>query len=535
MSRAKHENKEIGKASKILAASTFLSRILGLVRNQLLSHYFGAGFLADAFIAAFTIPNALRRLLGEGALTPAFVSLFTRQLENEKPGTKAKSFANQSLAWLVLVLLLVTLLGILLSPLLVLIYVPEFQNVPGKFEFTVKLTQFLFPFLILISLSAFCMGILNSLKRFSIPALGPAVLNLSVIIVFPLLILRGDFDPVRSMFVFAGSILFGALLQLLIQIPALIRAGCLPKLERPRADSRVRELSVLLLPSIFGMGVYQLNIIINRVFASEIPGAVSHLFYADLLIELPVSLIATSMAVAAVPSFSRLSASGDKEALGQTFAFSWSINASLAFASMAGILALAGPLISGIFFSGKFQIEDWRISTQCLVFYALGLPFFCLLRSLVPLFYAEKDTKTPVYVAIVAVIINFFGAWQLSKQMGASGIALATSIASASNFFLLLAALIHRHPLFPWKRIASTSLKSSLASLVMFFPIFFAQSYFFENLWSVSGLALNKILVLLLLVTSGGLLFFVFAWLMKLEVSQILTNKILRSHQNKSI
>lgn len=528
MSRSKHENKEIGKASSILAASTFLSRILGLVRNQILSHFFGAGFLADAFIAAFTIPNALRRLFGEGALTPAFVSLFTRQLQDEKAGAEAKSFANQSLSWLFLGLVFVTMFGILLSPLLVLIYVPEFQNTPGKFEFTVQLTQFLFPFLILISLSALCMGILNSLKRFAIPALGPAVLNLSVIIVCPVLLWRGKYAADEAMWIFAGSILLGALLQLLIQIPALIRAGCLPKFEIPKSDSRVKELSVLLLPSIFGMGVYQLNIIINRVFASEIPGAVSHLFYADLLIELPVSLIATSMAVAAVPSFSRLAAAGDKEALGQTFAFSWSINSSLAFASMAGILALAGPLISSIFLTGKFQLDDWRVSTQCLIFYALGLPFFCLLRSLVPLFYAEKDTKTPVYVAVVALIINFFGAWQFSNFMGAPGIALATSIASAANFFLLLAALIHRHPNFPWKKIASTSMKSSLASLIMFVPLFFSQLYVFDNLWNTHGLSVRKALILLLLVICGVFLFFVFAWIMKLEISQILRRKLRR-------
>ena len=372
------------------------------------------------------------------------------------------------------------------------------------------------------------MGILNSLKRFAIPALGPAVLNLSVIIVCPALLWRGQYAADEAMFIFAGSILLGALLQLLIQIPALIRAGCLPKFEIPKSDPRVKELSVLLLPSIFGMGVYQLNIIINRVFASEIPGAVSHLFYADLLIELPVSLIATSMAVAAVPSFSRLAAAGDKEALGQTFAFSWSINSSLAFASMAGILALAGPLISSIFLTGKFQLDDWRVSTQCLIFYALGLPFFCLLRSLVPLFYAEKDTKTPVYVAVVALIINFFGAWQFSNFMGAPGIALATSIASAANFFLLLAALVHRHPDFPWKKIASTSMKSSLASLIMFVPLFFTQSYLFDSLWNTHGLSIQKALILLLLVVCGVFLFFVFAWIMRLEITQILRRKLRR-------
>lgn len=526
MTRSKQENREFTRASGVMAFFTMISRILGLVRNQLLGHFFGAGFAADAFIAAFTIPNALRRLFGEGALTPAFVSLFMRHLRSGPQSWRG--FLSSTFYWQTLVVGGLACLGMIYAEPLVRLYVPDFADEAGKLELTVQLTQILFPFILIISWAALAMGVLNSFRKFALPAFGPAILNLSVILLVPSFILyfSPDFEP--KIYIFAFAILAGVCVQVGAQIPSLVKLKAFPSFKFRWKDSRVWALAQLLIPSIFGMGVYQLNIIVNRRFASDIPGAVSHLFYSDLLIELPVSLIATSMSVAAVPSFTRLIVEKDKRSLSQTFEYAMSLNLSLALPAALGLLSLALPLISMIFQTGRFEYSDSLVASQCLQAYALGLPFFCALRTLIPLFYGFKDTRSPVYAGILALVVNFLAAWQLSQVFGAPGIALATSISALVNFLALSLLLRHHFRDFSWVKIFVAFLKASLAAGLMVVCIRFGAQLISPNLWTEPGIKLSKILAGLGLVGFGAIVYFSSALLLKVPAISDLIRKLLK-------
>lgn len=517
------ETREIRRAGLILAAGTMASRILGLVRNQLMSHYFGAGAVSDAFIAAFTIPNALRRLFGEGGLTPSFVSLFTRALKEDKKTWQ--NFISASFIWLSLTLLSLTALAMLFAPELVSLYVPHFQDDAPKFELTVRLTQFLFPFILIMSWIALFMGILNSFGRFFIPAIGPAMLNLIVITLTPLLLWHYQVEAAQGVFIFGGCILLGVIVQAALMLPSLIKLKALPKIPVQLLDPRVGQLALMLGPALFSLAIHQLNIIVNRVFASAIPDAVSHLFFADLLIELPVSLIATSMSVAAVPSFTRLYINGDQKKLGEAFHYSFSLNVSLAFPCMVGLIVLAYPIVSSLFQSGEFSLEDSLRTTDALVAYAAGLVFFCLIRSLIPLYFAAKDTLRPALFGLAALLINFIAAWQLSRLFSTPGIALATSIASFTNFSLLLAFAMIQFRQFPWRACLKEFVKSCLAALCMGLVLFAALKVVDPSIWKIQGLSLIKAGYLGGLILTGALAYYAAARAFKLQAFLELIHK----------
>jgi putative peptidoglycan lipid II flippase len=517
------EKKEIRRASWIMGSLTFVSRLLGLVRNQILGHYFGAGFVADAFVAAFTIPNALRRLFGEGALTPVLVSLFTRSL---KEGDW-KVFLNRSFTALTLALIFLVVAGIAISPWLVSLYVPEFKEIPGKFELTVELTRFLFVFILFIGWSAFFMGVLNSFRSFGLPAFGPAALNLAVIGLVPLGFWLLSPDETDGIFLFGGAMLVGGLFQALIQLPRLKSLKAIPRLDFQFNDTRVKEMALLLLPSTFAMGIYQLNIIVNRVFASGIEGAVSQLFYADLILELPVSLIAVSLGTAVVPSFSRLLNENNRQEFSSTLSYSLENVWFLSLPAMAGLLALSLPIVTSLYLTGRFTVNDAEVVAACLVMYSLGLPFFAGLRILVPVFFAQKDTRTPAQVAVVALAVNLAGAWTLSDKMGAPGIALATSIASCVQFFILLALIVKRFPEMQWRPLIVKTSKIVGSALLMGVALtFLSGSILPSAFWLAHGLSLAKVLSLLGLVTLGGLGFGIVSHAMGLPHASLLWQRL---------
>lgn len=523
-SSAHTEKRAMGRAGLILSGGTLLSRILGLVRNQILSHFFGASIAADAFIAAFTIPNALRRLFAEGALTPAFVTLFTRELKDSP--RQWRSFISSAFVWLGLITSVICLIGILFAPALVRLYVPEFQDTEGKLELTIQLTQILFPFLVLISWAALFMGVLNSLGSFAPSALGPAALNVTVILLAPFILYLYRDSPYQIHY-YAGIILVGALAQLLIQLPSLKKRKALPNFNFQWKDPRVFELLQLLGPSVFSLAIYQLNIIINRIFASDIPGAVSHLYYADLLIELPVSLIATSLGVAAVPSFTRLFHAKDWDGLGEAFQFSTSLNMMLALPCMVGLGLLSQAFISSIFYTGAFSWTDVESSAQCLIYFSLGLPFFCLMRSLLPLYFAEKDTKTPAMVAFVALGVNLLAAISLTPRMGAAGIALATTLSSTTNFFILFLLAIRRYHFFRWNQMAWSLVKISLGTLLMGVLVKSLSWVLPAAIWTTHGITAAKLISCALMVMIAASFYLGFLYLLNVPEARVLITKAL--------
>lgn len=519
--------------SSILATFTLISRLLGLVRNQILSHFFGAGIAADAFVAAFRIPNALRRLFGEGALTPAIVALLTRALKpqegmSEEEHRKSwQSFITNSFVWLTLILIVITVLGIVFARPLVMFYVSNFDDVPGKLDLAVRLTQYLFPFILFIGWSAFFMGVLNTFRSFARSAAGPSILNLSVIIIVPLCLLVLFPNSENGIYFYCAALLIGGLLQALIQIPDLRRFGAFPKLQFNLFDPRVKELRRLLVPEVFSLGVYQLNIIINSNFASAIPGAVSQLFYADLLLELPVSLIATSVGVAVVPSFSRLITENNRKALGETFSFSLEAVQMLAIPSMFGLIILSRELVSTLYLTGKFTPADMDITARCLVMYAIGLPFFSGLRIILPLFFAQQDTRIPAKTGFVALGVNLVAAYLLSQNLGAHGIALATSISSFANVTILLLISYKRFPDFEWLSILKTFFKMLLAGAAMAAVISLNKFFVPDSVWTTVGIRFDKIALLLLMVFVGAGSYFSFAFLLKIPHSEKIFKRLL--------
>lgn len=515
MSEAERSEKaEIGRASTIMAIFTLLSRLLGLVRNQILSHFFGAGFVADAFIAAFTIPNALRRLFGEGALTPSIVTLLTRALREPSNPNSPKpwqSFITSAFVWLSLFLIVLSLGIFVFAPWLVRLYVSDFSSTPGKLELTIQLTRFLSPFLIFIGWSAFFMGVLNTFRSFAVSAFVPAMLSISVALVVPVSLVYLFPHTEHGIYFYAGAILVGAFFQALLQIPSLKRKEALPLSAFSWADPRVLDLGKLMVPSFFSLAVYQLNIIINRNFASHIDGAVSHLFYADLLLELPVSLIATSLGTAVIPSFSRLVADQKRKELSETFLFSMEAVWSLALPCTFALIVLAEPMISTLYFSGKFSLSDAQTTARVLIFYACGLPFFATLRILLGLFFAEKNTKIPMYAGWFSLGVNFIAAWQLSSLMQASGIALATSISSMANIAFLLVFMKKDFPEIHWRKSLPSLIKILGACVAMSLILALGKALIPSDVWEHRGIGPTKILFMGSLVGLGTLTYFMAA------------------------
>ncbi len=523
------EIKEIGKASKVLALFTFVSRLLGLVRNQILSHFFGASAVADAFVAAFTIPNALRRLLGEGALTPSLVSTLTRyRQESDSPMDSKdwRSFISSSFAWLTVICLVVVGLGIFFAPDLVRLYVPEFENEKEKFDLTVSLTRWLFPFLLFIAWSAFLMGVLNTFRDFALSAFVPAMISVSVIAIVPLAYFFLQPEANLGIFLFASAILLGALLQVALQWPRVKRYQATPSLNFRWRDPRVKALFFLLVPSVFSLAVYQINIIINRSFASGIPGAVSHLFYADLILELPVAIIATSLGTAILPSFSRLIAKKDLPGLKEALAYALRSVAFLGLPATIGLIALSTPIVSTLYFTGRFQAEDLLLSSGCLVAYALGLPFFSGLRIALGYFFSSLDTKTPFWISLIAIAVNYISALLLSQSLGAAGIALATSISSTFQTLALFLIILHRRPGLFDRTLVKDILKTLLAAAMMGGGLLAVTYVVGPSVWMESGIGLQKIGRLGLLVTSGICFYAVACSLLRIDLATTLMKRV---------
>ncbi|HXC92748.1 MAG TPA: murein biosynthesis integral membrane protein MurJ, partial [Geobacteraceae bacterium] len=328
------EKKHIARAAGVLGSATVLSRIMGMVRDMVVSRLFGAGFATDAFFAAFQIPNMLRRFFAEGALTSAFVPTFS-ECYTRKGEMEARELANTCFTLLTILMAGITIAGIILSPLIVRIMFPGFSAEPSKLELTVFLNRLMFPYIFFVSLLALCMGILNTLRHFFTPAISTVFLNLSMI--FCALLLHGAFKiPIVSL---AAGVLAGGLLQLLLQLPVLWRKGFAFRLRFDFGNQEVRRIALLMAPSIFGVGVYYLNITVGNILASFLPqGSVSYLYYAQRLFEFPQGIFTVSVAQAVLPSMSRQAAEGDIEALKESLQFGLRLLLFITIPAMGGLI-----------------------------------------------------------------------------------------------------------------------------------------------------------------------------------------------------
>lgn len=504
------EKKQIVRAAGVLGFATILSRIMGMVRDIVVSRLFGAGLATDAFFAAFQIPNMLRRFFAEGALTSAFVPIFSENYA-QRGEQEARELANTCFTLLTIVMACLTILGIIFSPAIVSLMFPGFRALSGKFELTVFLNRLMFPYIFFISLVALCMGILNTVRHFFTPAISTVFLNFSMIAAA--VFLHGMFQiPILSL---AIGVLAGGFIQLLLQLPVLYYKGFSV---RPRFDFRhpaVRRIILLMGPSVFGVGVYYLNLTVSNILASLLPqGSVSYLYYAQRLFEFPQGIITVSVAQAVLPSMSRQAAAGETRQLMDSLRFGLRITLFITIPAMVGLMVCATPVFSLLFMGGEFDYAKAIKSAEALRYYSLGLAMVAMVRVLIPAFYALKDTRTPVFTAFAAFLLNAALSLLLMGPLLHGGLALATTISAGGNMILLYIMLRRKIGSFGGGKILFSGLKTLTASLPMGLLVWYGVTL---ADWSQSGHKVIKATVLGASICSGTLLFILMAHLIGCE------------------
>jgi putative peptidoglycan lipid II flippase len=498
------ENARIAKAAGIVGMATMLSRIFGFIRDMVVAALFGAGLHTDAFFVAFRIPNLLRRLLGEGSLTVAFVPVFTEYLKTRSKEA-ALELANVAFTILSVILVVVSILGIVFSPIIVTVMAPGFVHTPAQFELAVFLNRLMFPYIFFISMVALCMGVLNSLRHFAAPALSPVILNLSMI--GAALLLRGFFEqPIVAL---AVGVIIGGVLQLAMQWPVLIKMGAPLRFKCKFSHPGIKQMGRLLIPTLIGSGIYQINIFIGTILASLLPkGSVSYLYYADRLVELPLGVFAIAVGTATLPSFSSQVAKGELENLKQTISFSMRLILFITIPASIALIALREPIISVLFQRGAFGASSTVLTSQALLYYTIGLWAFSLIRVVDSAFFSLQDRKSPLKAAFAALLVNIICSVILMFPLKHGGLALATSIASAANVLMLMFILKKKIGSFLLPDFYISFMKTTLASSVMLGAI--AATYVFLP-WNLGAPFRERLLFLAVSVSVGIAAFFLSA------------------------
>ena len=456
------EAARVTKAAGVVGSATLLSRILGLVRDMVTAWFFGTGLAADAFFVAFRIPNLLRRLFAEGSLTVAFIPVFTEYLYNRG---REEAFSLARSAWWILAMILaaVTVLGVAIAPVIVKIIALGFSS-PDKFELTVLLTRIMFPYIFFIGLVALAMGILNALGHFAAPALAPVLLNVGMI---GCVFLLSPYLEKPSVGLAIGVIVGGAL-QLALQIPFMIRKGFHLLVRSPLYHSALKRIALLMSPAVLGAAVYQISTLVDTLLASLLPeGSVSYLYYADRLVQFPLGVFAIALATAALPSLSKQAALGDTEGLRTSFSYALRLVFFITIPAMTGLIVLREPIVQLLFERGAFDPAATRMTAEALFYYAIGLCAFSGVRIVASTFYALQDTKTPVRMAVISLVVKIVLSILFMGPMRHGGLALATSLASGVNLVLLIWALRKRLGRIGARGILGSILKSTASAVVM--------------------------------------------------------------------
>ena len=501
---------------------TLISRILGLLREIVFARFFGATGQTDAFFVAFKIPNFLRRLFAEGSFSLAFVPVLSEYRE-QGDRQALKSLIDAVTGTLAAVLLVITAIGVLAAPALLAIFVPGWvADGRDSFDLAAGMLRVTFPYAMLISLTALAGGILNSFERFLVPALTPALLNISFIVAA--IGFAVYFDPPEM--VLAWAVLAAGVFQLLFQIPALARHGLVP---RPRWGWRhpgVQKILKLMLPTLLGSSVAQINLLFDTLIASFlIAGSVSWLNYSDRLLEFPIGVFGVALSTVILPNLSRKHARQDAAEFSHTLDWALRLAVLITVPAAVGLAILAKPMLSGLFQYQAFGADDVVMAAYALVAYAVGLPAFIAIKVLAPGFYARQDTRTPVRIAVVALVTNmglnliFVGGLVWMGFAGPhAGLALASSAAAYLNAGLLYRNLRSRSIYRPepgWLKLWGAVLGGSLAMAILL-------------LWASPGLAvlsagdaLFRIGWLAALIGTGAALYFIVSILLGLRIRDL--------------
>ncbi|RKY30820.1 MAG: murein biosynthesis integral membrane protein MurJ [Candidatus Omnitrophota bacterium] len=495
--------KSVAKFASIIGTATLFSRVLGFIRDIIIARLFGIYIYAQAFVVAFKIPNLLRDFVGEGASNSAIVPVFSEySLKHSKE--EFWELANVLLNLLLVVLSVITILGIALAPLIVRVIAPGFVADPKKLETTVTLTRVIFPYVLLISLAAYSVGILNSLKQFTIPAFAPCLLNISLII-FILIFGEGIVG-------LATGILVGGFLQLAVQIPLLYKKGFRLKLFKKFKHPAASLIARLMLPRLLSSSIYQLNNFADSIFGSLAwvvgEGGVAVLYFSYRLVLFPLGIFGNALSQAILPTFSTQVLDRDRDKLKEMLSWSLRVIFFVMLPASIGLMVLSRPIIATLFGGGKFGIGSVRITSAALFFYSIGLFAYAGTKILQSCFFALKDTRTPAKIAAVALIVNVVLNIILMFPLKIAGLALATSLSGINTFLLLLVILKKKLGDFQIPRVKSSFVRILAASLCMGAVCF---------LFSSNIIIANKVLNLSLLLLTGILSYIGFCFIFRVS------------------
>jgi putative peptidoglycan lipid II flippase len=494
----------IARSAGTVGFAVFCSRILGLVREQVLANFFGAGMAMDAFVVAFRIPNLLRDLFAEGALSAAFVTVFTDY--DQRLGKKQTwRLANNVLVTLTILVGGVALAGILASGYLVRLMAPDFGQIAGKTGLTILMTQIMFPFLPLISLAAVIMGILNTKGKFFIPAMASSFFNLGSITSGVALALIFPHYGIPAIIGMAIGTLIGGGLQFAVQLPSLFKTGYSFQWVATWRDEGLRRIFWLMTPAIIGLSATQINIFINTFFASSCAqGSVAWLNYAFRLLQFPIGVFGVAISIASMPVVSRFASQQDLDGLKTAYTSALVMTLLITIPASVGLAILAKPIIALIFQHGHFTAFDTDQTASALIFYTLGLFAYSGVKVVVPVYYALNDTRYPVIGSFLAVGTNFLFVFMTLSVLQHRAIALATSLSMILNFMFLSTVLYFKVEGYPLRKIVLCVVKICLASGIMGLVIYFLAMRLNSLLYIDM---VSRLFGLLLVITAGLLVY----------------------------
>lgn len=505
------DKKHILKSASIISLVTVVSRVLGYVRDQRITLLLGTTLSADAYVLAYRIPNLFRRLVAEGSMTASFIPVFSSYMQENKK-EEVWDFANRLFWTLALVAAVISVLGMVFSPAVVQLF--SGPNVAR--DMAVDLNRIIFPYLFFIALAALAMGILNCFHIFGLPAATPVVLNIATIFFSTAMVWHHFKDAATSL---AVGVLVGGVLQFLIQVPMLVQKGMKFTFGISFKHPAIREVARLMLPRLFGIGIGQINLLIDTKFATaaKMPaGSLAALYVADRVMELVLGGYAIAVATAILPMMSHQAAAKDYESLKKTLSFSVRIVAFITIPAALGLMVLREPIIRVLFQHGQFVAASTRLTARALLYYAIGLPALATVKLVVPAFYSTRDTKTPVIVASISLVINivlnilFLQVFFNRVQNG--GPALATALATFFDFFALLIIFRLRYGSMGIMETLQSFAKISLCAGIMGVGCWFGNYY---TAFTMHSRFLVQVSVFVGLIVGATVLYLALAWVFR--------------------
>lgn len=494
------------KSTGTIGGLTMVSRILGFAREMIASRIMGAGMAADAFALAFLIPNLFRRLFGEGAFSSGFVPLFSQRLNGEGGMDEAKRFAEEVLAVFLPMLMAITAIFMIAMPTFALLIASGWKDDPEKFELAVLLTRITMPYLVFICLVSLLSGVLNSLTRFTAAAFAPSLLNMALI--GALLIVR-EGGP-RTAEAMAIGVLVGGVLQFALCWISVRRAGLKLKLLPPRMTPRVKELLVLILPATLGGGIYYISQFFYAYFATSLPqGSLVYLGFADRLNQLPLAIIGSALGTAILPSVSRLVDTGDTPGAARVQSQAIELAMLLTLPAALALSVASGPIVSALFQGGRFTASDAATTALVLSIIVAGLPAYVLIKVLTPGFYARKDMKTPVVIAVIMLVIGVALNFALIPVMGISALATTTALSAWLNAITLYVILARRGHFHIDGVLAGRIARQLVAALLMAAALWGTRMLLHGWFDGSTG---QRLIGVAALVSVGGAVYFAVAW-----------------------